>query len=83
LDIDKGTLPTTAINKKVSPARPANKINGGGISSTPDAPIFVKYHAKPKPLTPNINEIILKKIGTRFQIICSSFSIMPKYLDPT
>ncbi len=56
----------TAINRNASPAIPENKINGGGISSTPDAPIFVKYHAKPKPLTANMSAIILKKIGTRF-----------------
>ena len=76
----------TAINKKASPARPENKIKGGGgISSTPDAPIFVKYHAKPKLPNPNISEIILKKIGTRFQTIYCSFLFIanPLALLPT
>lgn len=64
-----GNFPNTAINKNTNPAIPKNKINGGGISSTPEVPIFVRYHAKPKLPALNISEMILKKIDTVFNFI--------------
>ena len=70
----------TAMHRNPRPARPDSRMNGGGTSSTPEAPSLVKWRATPKLPTPKSRQASRKKPVARAHFSRCSSSLMP--LDP-
>jgi hypothetical protein len=68
-----------AMHNNPIPAKPGTTMKGGGISSMPDEPIFVRYQATTRLPIPDIRQSSLTNIDERFHLISFASSMLSQY----